>query len=469
MNKTIVSLLRRCRIYLFIYALVCTPVAVYAQPLGIYDAVSKTLINYPLLQERTSEVAAGRAHVTSVTDNRLPALILSDQLTTGTNNAVTGSYFPLGIIPSTSGGITNANNNTASTGNIAISYLQWQFYNFGYYNAQRAEANAALSVAESKLNSDKYMLTENIISLYLDWLKKYRLMQIENDNVQRAETILTAIKSTVLSGLKPGVDSATAVASYADAQIAYLQAADNYNNDKTTLAAYTDLNLSATDPDTSIIEKVLQSNLPALPSADSVAINHPVLDVYKQQYEQQLALNDVISKKYLPKIGLDGALWSRGSSISATDVYADNLSNGLPYTRYNYLLGLTLTYNLFDLMHRHDELAEGRNLAKARQSELQTQQIELAKMLQEANNSFAATMEKLKELPVQLNSAQQAYTQQTALYTAGLNTLIDVMNAQYVLKQSETNYVLAQDELLQLMYIRAGLNNELDNFLQNLK
>ena len=141
----------------------------------------------------------------------------------------------------------------------------------------------------------------------------------------------------------------------------------------------------------------------------------------------------------------------------------------MPYSKYNYVLALTLTYNLFDLKHRHDELAEGRYQAEAKQGALQTQQLTLNKMMQQANSTYATTLEKLKEIPVQLNSARQAYGQQLALYRSGLNTLIEVTNAQYVLLQAESSYVLTQDELLQLLYIRAGLSGQLDSFLQNFK
>jgi outer membrane protein TolC len=90
-------------------------------------------------------------------------------------------------------------------------------------------------------------------------------------------------------------------------------------------------------------------------------------------------------------------------------------------------------------------------------------------MVQQANLAYETTLEKLKEIPVQLNSAQQAYGQQMALYTSGLNTLIEVTNAQYALRQAETNLINTQNELLQLLYIRAALNGQGDIFLQNFK
>ena len=451
-------------------SLICTGLSAYcgAQTLSMYDAVNKALINYPQLQQRQAEVAAGKAHVTTINGNRYPSLTLQDQVTMGTANALQGSYFPMGIVPSTSGSNTMVQN-SPNAGNIAISYLQWEFYNFGYYNAQQRLASAQLAVNEANLGSDKYLLSENIISLYLDWLKKYRLLQIQNENVQRAQVILTAIGATVLSGLKPGVDSSTAHAAYSDARIAYLQALDDYNYDKITLQTYTGTSVSEIAPDTSFVATALLKSPATVQPTDSVPADHPLLNVYQKQYEQQLADNNTISRKYLPKLGLDGAAWARNSGISYNGVYPQGLSDGMPYSKYNYLLGLTFTYNLFDLKHRHDQLVEGKYQLQARQGAMQTQQWALNRMMQQANSTYATTREKLKELPVQLSSAQQAYTQQMALYRSGLITLIELTNAQYVLLQAETNYVITQDELLQLLYIRAGLSGQLDTFLQNFK
>ena len=466
MDNKICRRISALRIFVLLFA--AAPLVGTAQTLNLYDAVNKTVANYPLLQQRQAEVAAGRAHVTTVNGNRLPSLTLQDQLVAGTDNPVQGAYFSLGMVPSTPGSYTAVNNNPYE-GNLAISFLKWDFYTFGYYNAQQKEAKAQLGVNEANLNSDKYQLTENIVSLYLDWLRKYRLLQIQNENMQRAGVIFTAIRATVLSGLKPGVDSSTASAAYADARISYLQALDNYNYDRIAIGTYTGLNTTDLSPDTSIVDPSVLQTPEDVKLSDSVAPGHPLLDVYRKLYEQQLASNKTISRQFLPRFGFDGATWVRSSDISPAEVYPESLGEGMSYSRYNYLFGLTLTYDLIDLKHRHDAIAENRFKANATQNALQTQQLNLNTMLQQANSTYAITLQKLKEIPVQLYSAQQAYGQQLALYRAGLNTLIDLTNAQYVLLQTETSYVNMQDELLQLLYIRAGLGGQLDTFLQKFK
>jgi len=438
-----------------------------AQTLNLYDAVNRTLTNYPAIKQRQAEVAAGKAHITTVNDYRLPSLKLMDEVNAGTANSLPGPYFPMGMIPSTSGSIRSSNKNDLASGNIAISYLDWPIYTFGYYNAIKKNAEAQLATTEAILNSDTYLLTQNVVLLYLDWLKKYKLLRIESENLNRAKTILNAITATVRGGLKPGVDSSTAIAEYSKDRISYLQALNNYNYDRISMASYTGIDTTQITPDTAITQNlILQVNVAAM---DSVASNHPLLDIYRKQYEQQLSENKAITRRYLPKLSLEGAGWMRGSSIGNNDMYASDISNGLAYSRYNYLLGVTLSYNLFDLKHRHDEVAEGKYLAKARQEALQGQELSLNASLQQVNASYANTTDKLRELPNELQSARMAYGQQMALYKAGLNTLIDVTNSLYVLKQTETDLVLTQDDLLQLLYMRAGLSNQLDLFFQNFK
>ena len=157
---------------LLVLPLYFLPLHSTAQVLNLYDAVNKSVANYPLLQQRQAEVSAGRAHVTTINGNRLPMLILQDQATIGSDNSIQGPYFSMGMVPSTPGSYSSVSGSPIA-GNVAISFLKWEFFTFGYYNAQQQDARSQLAVNVANLNSDKYLLTQNIVSLYLDWLKKY--------------------------------------------------------------------------------------------------------------------------------------------------------------------------------------------------------------------------------------------------------------------------------------------------------
>ncbi|MGZ3812603.1 MAG: hypothetical protein ACXVJN_12715, partial [Mucilaginibacter sp.] len=59
---------------------------------------------------------------------------------------------------------------------------------------------------------------------------------------------------------------------------------------------------------------------------------------------------------YNPKVLLEGAAWGRGSSVDANDHF-NNLSTGWVFQRNNYLVGLGISYNLFDLRRRQLKLS----------------------------------------------------------------------------------------------------------------
>jgi outer membrane protein, adhesin transport system len=456
------------KIIILSFSILIFPSVSPAQQLSLYSAVQTSLDHYPLIRERRAQVAQQQAHVHTVNGYKLPSLLLHDELVAGTDNSLPGSYLSLGIVPSASGGVAPKENTHTAAGNIAVSLLQWQFYNFGYYRAREEEAKAQLASGQAYLNSDRYALAGAIVSLYLDWLKKYRLLQVQLENVTRNATILTAIRATVNSGLKPGVDSATASAQYADARLSYLQALDDYTADKIALSAYTGQDTTALTPDTSIALDKLADAINEYESPDSVATTHPLLNVFQREYQQQLATQKADSKQFLPKVGLIGAAWTRNSGISPQNVYTP-LADGMPNYRYNYLAGITVGYNIFDLRHQKDVQAEDRYEAERKLHALETEQLTLTRDLQQANASYAIAVQKLATMPAQLRSATDAYTQQQALYRAGLTTLIEVTNALYVLDRTETEYVLAQDAALQLLSMKAALNNHLFDFLEHFK
>jgi adhesin transport system outer membrane protein len=437
-----------------------------AQHLSLYDAVQRSLEHYPAIQQARMQVSASKAHLTTVRDNSLPSLTLHDQLDAGTANGVVGSYFPLGLIPSTSGGTTAHNNSEVATGNVAASVLQWDVYNFGYISAQKQEARAAVGTSEARLNSAGYLLTEKTVLLYLDLLRQQQLLAVQRENITRAATLLGAIRAHVVSGLLPGVDSSVAHAEYANARINYLQTYRLYMNDKSVMAQYTGMDTAAIVPDTAVLASI--DNFDAPTQGDSVASTQPLLYVYEQEYQQQLAANRAYVKKNAPKLSLLGAGWMRGSGIANTGTYGD-MATGLNYSRYNYLVGAAVSYNIVDIKQRHDRAKEAQYLAGERLAALQTAKDNLNTALQQADIAYATAKDKLRELPPLLRSARQAYTQQLTLFNAGLNTIVDVTTALYTLDRAETDQVIAESELLQALYARAALADDVNTFLQHFK
>src|ERR1700722_15431654 len=88
--------------------------------IGLKQAIDSAIKNYPELNAKQFEIKSANAAVLDAKDQRLPSLKLGDEVDLGTANGLGGSYFSMGIIPSTSGGITAANNSSIFSGNIGV-------------------------------------------------------------------------------------------------------------------------------------------------------------------------------------------------------------------------------------------------------------------------------------------------------------------------------------------------------------
>src|ERR1700743_1237156 len=64
----------------------------------------------PVLLQKKALVDAARAGVRDAKHAFLPSSYLGDEVTVGTDNALPGSYYSFGLIPSVSSGINSANN-----------------------------------------------------------------------------------------------------------------------------------------------------------------------------------------------------------------------------------------------------------------------------------------------------------------------------------------------------------------------
>src|SRR6202007_2477714 len=80
-------------------------------------------------------------------------------------------------------------------------------------------------------------------------------------------------------------------------------------------------------------------------------LNHPLINYYRSVYDNSLQREKLVKNLYNPKIMLEAAGWERGASVDAAGTYGD-LGSGYGFQRGNYLVGLGVSFNLFDLKRR---------------------------------------------------------------------------------------------------------------------
>lgn len=436
-----------------------------ADSFSLHRAIALTLEHYPALKAKQAQVNVGQASLTDIKHNWYPAIKLHEQLDAGTDNSIYGSYFTMGMIPSTSGGIRAENNNAVMSGNIAMAAMTWEVYNFGAYHSEQKEAAQSLKVQQTDLSNTANQLTVAVIENYLEFLRLQALQKIAVDNIQRNAEVLRAVTATVLHGLKPGVDSAVAAAELSKARLNLLDIKNKYNQVRIQLSTFTGLDTVQIQPDTVNNGRLL--SLLGVAAPDSIS-SHPMLEYYNAVYRQQRATEAVIRKARLPKVNLLAAGWMRGSSGSFNDVYDKNLWSGLGYSRYNYLLGLGITYNLTDLKRTHEKVAVQQYRSEVAQQQLETTRTTLNGLLQQAQSDIQTSRDKLQELPLQLAAAQAAARQKMALYKGGLTNIIEVTTALFVLNRAETDLVQTRDAAWKALFRAAYAGNSISQLLPDL-
>jgi len=418
----------------------------------------------PSLLADSMALAIKQAEAVEVGNQRSPDLSLSYQVDYGSNNNLAGPYFGYGIVPSNSGGRRPENNYDPVAGSLGIAAFQWELYNFGAYKAQSDVAQAAVDVEEKRYAQNKYDLQSFTIYAYLQLLRINDQIAIQKRSIDRNKEIGRSIRALARSGIRPGVDTSMAEAELSRARLNEIELVNQQNQLKIRLAAISNLKPEQIVPDTTA-EQMLFEQL----KADFVLPNethpHPLLQYYAALLQENKLQEMQITKKYQPKVFLSAALWARGSSIDGNEQYRD-LNRALGMQRGNYLVGLGLTYNLFDLRRKKLSLNTQRLASEEALRRLQEQSVNIQTHIAQANADVGTAQLRLEEIPRQVKAANAAYRQKFSLYKNGLTDIVELNVAQNLLYRAERDYVTAKYDYYIALYHKAIAQNNVDPFLQ---
>jgi outer membrane protein TolC len=418
-------------------------------------------------------VDAARAAIRDAKDAYLPSSFLGDEVLVSSDNSLPGSYYSFGLIPSVSSGINPANNSQAAGGNMAFLFNEYDLVTFGLRRATVRRAEAGEHLSQADLDRELYLMKWQIARLYLNIRKSQLQLGIDSENVNRYSELYTVIQAVTRSGIKPGADSALAMAELSGARTAYNNTYGQGRQLYEELSYFTGLPSSGIIVDTARIRDNLSAKRANgvsldLSSPDSARIPNPLIDYFVREQELYSETENLVKKSYLPRIMLTGVTWARGSSINYQGKYGA-VTDGWGYQRYNYLAGLTVTYNLFDLVHRRDKEAIARQETAASDYGLQQEQLELQNVGNKADQGILTAVKNLAELPIQIAAAQDAFNQKTAQYKAGIINLVDLTEASFVLYRAQSDYVSAISDWLSYNLDRAAAGGNLDLFIQTIQ
>jgi outer membrane protein, adhesin transport system len=451
------------------WLLLVIAISAYAQQpslVTLKELLSKVDQKAPALLTDSAAILIRRAQANEVHNNWLPNLKLNYQADIGTSNNTTGPYFGFGIIPSSSGGIHNTSVTTALSDNLGIAALDWEVYNFGKYGAQNRVANSDVAVEQNQYAESKYDLRAFTIGNYLQLLRLQDFMGIQYRDIQRTQEILRSIMSLAKSGVRPGVDTSIAQAELSKARLNYIEVNNQLKQVQLQLSAVSGYPYQSIVPDTTIEMTLIGQPSAYLFPADTA--NHPLINFYRSVYQNNLDREKLVKKMYNPAISLEAAAWDRGSSVDANGQY-NNLSSGYGFQRGNYLVGVGISYNLFDLRRRQLKLRTQKASTDYAYKKLQEQQQLLNISASQADVEMETALNRLKEIPNQLKAANDGYRQKLSLYRNGLTDIVELDAALNILYRAETDYMQAKYEYSNALFRKAITENQVNSILNLLK
>jgi outer membrane protein len=415
--------------------------------------------NYPLLKSKMLDVQVAQKGVIATRNTLIPSLDASYQINYATYNNITGMAYSQFLVP-ISGPPVAENIFNGVFGSITSLLLNWQPVTFGQRNAQIEVSKAGLQYADADAQNEIFQHKTKVINTYLDVLTTNELVKVNQNNLIRTTTNMKEVKSLVISGIRPGVDTALFKSEISKAKV------DLLNNQKYQEQAIINLaQLLATDSIILCTDTLFFTRLPEnLHEKDSV--NHPLINLYKSSVEMSLARKKVLSKTTMPVLGVWGTMFARGSGVSYNNV-AD-AKDGLSFQRYNYGIGFQISMPLLQVARIHPQLQQQDFLIQSNREKLSEVELQLKKQQELADTTIENAFSIVKETYYFLESAQFSYKAIRSRYQAGLTNFADLIQAQYALIKAETDYKLAYMSVWKAFLFKAAVNGNLNLFINQL-
>lgn len=435
------------------------------QPVTLHSALEQLKRNAPMLAADSAAIVVSQQKLAATRYSWWPNLRANMQVALGTNNNLPGGFFSNGLVPSNSRVREQGRSNTVFT-DLGVASFDWEIYNFGAYEGRNRVAESDLEVQQLNYNQAKYQLQQTCINVYLSMILLKEMMGLQDQNIERNAEIKKIISALAVSGIKAGVDTSIAEAELSKSRLLKLEMVKEYRQLQFQLGYLTGLPGNLLEIDSLLEERVIARYTDLLTMQDGQE-THPLLLYYKALRQNSYERENLIKKEYLPKVLLQASVWGRGSSVSAKDEFGP-LYTGVGIERMNYLMGVGITYNLFDNKRKQLQTNVQKAITQHAEKKLEEQKAWLTNSLHQNQVDLTTAYDRIQEIPRQLEAAAAAYRQKMALYKNGLTNIIELNLALSILYRAETDYAQAKFSFSRAIFEKAMLENQLTEFLQTL-
>ena len=417
--------------------------------------------NYPLLKSKAEEVNAAGEGLANARTTRLPSADLSYQVNYATYNNITGMadgrYFvPISGPPSADNGYDGV---FGSAGGLL---LNWNVFDFGERGAAIDFSKSNLEYSRADLVNEIFQHKTRVINAYLDVIMAHEFMKVYTENLDRTVENLKMIRALVNNGLRPATDTALFISDYSEARIRLLDYEGILQSRESVLAGLVGQQTVSCTMDSNYFNL-----LPRDPEKDTSLAGNPVIKLSQEGLALSNSKLKMISRSALPGLSLWSTFYARGSGIRYDGFVSS--SDGLAFSRYNYGIGLVLSFPMVKWISVHYLSEQQKSLVNAENEKLNQARLDLSNDLRVASVLFDNKLKIARESPAFYNSAKFSYEAIESRYQSGLANYPDLIQARYALIKADTEMKKSYLDSWKALLYRAAIEGDLSEFLNQVK
>jgi outer membrane protein TolC len=438
--------------------------------LGLKEAEQIALANYGSIKAKTNQVNASKAYLTETKSEYLPDVNVSAQQDYGTVNSSFGPLYGYrGLSVASSGPALPHQNWNAAFGALYLGNVNWDFFSFGKAVEKVKVQQSAVALSEADLAQEQFQHQVRVASAYLNLLAAQQLRKAQEDNLNRATNLQKVVVARVKNGLNAGVDSSQANAEVSNARIALTNARQTEAEQSNLLAQYMGIDLQDFQLDSAFVTKA-PSNIN---SQSAISIdNHPTLRFYQNRINISDEQAKYLSTFSYPTLSLFGVYQGRASGFNTNygsnqNSYSGSYGAGVNPTRFNYLLGIGMIWNITTTLRVHYQVQSQKFTSAQYKNEYDLVSRQLQNQQALAETRINNALKNYLEVPEEVRAAKDAYHQKFTLYQNGLANIVDFTQALYLLNRAEVDNYIASNNVWQALLYKAAAAGDFGIFINN--
>jgi len=439
--------------------------------LNLSDAVKNGLAGYQTIKARSNYIKSSQALVQQAKNQYLPDVIGALQEAYGTVNGQFGPASPIAGTVASSGPGYSSQSWNAAFGSVYLLNVNWEFVSFGRLRSRIDAAVSQVKTDSASYTQEQFVTSVKIAGTYLNLLIARRFIQNAQANIDRASYVQQSVIAKAKNGLIAGVDSSIANAEVSGARLASLQAIANEQRIRNQLVQL----LNAAPDAYAELDSSFFSSTPGHYNTSFAIAANPQVKFFENRILQSSANEKYLRKSINPGVNLFGTFQARGSGFDYnytpdfTDRYTKSYLDGIKPARYNYLLGVGITWNFMSPFKIKEQVRSQSFLSAAYKDEYDLVLTQLKDQLVLADQQIENSLKSIQEAPLQLKAATDAYTQKTVLYKNGLSNIVDVQQALFTLNRAQTDNSVAYINIWQALLLKAAASGDFDLFIKQVK